>query len=88
MLTKLFSFSIFLFGATGQTPTNENAIDKKTHSLEISVENDLRMDVTHSREEKFQIWKLEFIEKAIEKGYTKDLTEYFIMPAKIEEKAN
>ena len=87
MLTKLFSFSIFLFGATGQTHTNENAIDKKTHSLEISVENDLRMDVTHSRVEKFQIWKLEFIEKAIEKGYTKDLTEYFIMPAKIEEKA-
>ena len=71
MLTKLFSFSIFLFGATGQTHTNENAIDKKTHSLEISVENDLRMDVTHSREEKFQIWKLEFIEKAIEKGLYK-----------------
>ena len=60
---------------------------KDSFSGNLSLQMIYAWMVTHSREEKFQIWKLEFIQKAIEMGFSKDLTESFILPAIIEEKA-
>lgn len=87
MLTKVIYFFIFLCGSTGLAQADNNGFDKKNHSQKVSTVNNLQILVSKNREESFQIWKLKFIQKAIEMGFSKDLTETFILPAAIEEKA-
>ena len=87
MLTKVIYFFIFLCGSTGLAQADNNGFDKKNHSQKVSTVNNLQILVPKNREESFQIWKLKFIQKAIEMGFSKDLTETFILPAAIEEKA-
>ena len=87
MLTKFIYFFIFLFGATGLAHGNNNGFNKNNHSQKVLTANNSQILVSKIREENFQIWKLNFIQRAIEMGFSKDLTESFILPAIIEEKA-
>jgi len=87
MLTRVIYFFIFLCGATGLAQSDNNELNKNNYSQKISTSNNLQIVVPKNREQKFQIWKLKFIQKAIEMGFSKGLTETFILPAVIEEKA-
>jgi len=40
-----------------------------------------------TQQERFNIWKSEFVREAITKGYDKDMVERLILPAKIEKRA-
>lgn len=87
MLTKLIYCFIFLCGATGLAHGDNNGFNKNNHSQKVLTANNSQILVSKIREENFQIWKLNFIQRAIEMGFSKDLTESFILPAVIEEKA-
>ena len=87
MLTKVIYFFIFLCGATGLAHGDNSGFNKNNHSQKVLTANNSQILVSKIREENFQIWKLNFIQRAIEMGFSKDLTESFILPAVIEEKA-
>ena len=78
MLTRVIYFFIFLCGATGLAQADNNErFNKNNHSQKVSTANNSQIVVPKIREENFQIWKLNFIQRAIEMGFSIGLTEIF-----------
>ena len=85
-LIPLISLSLFALPACAATPEAKAAASPQSQTRAVAAPaQNLRTAL--SQQERFNIWKSEFIAQAVQKGYDRAMVEQLILPAKIEERA-
>ena len=85
-LMPVLSLSLLTLSACAATPEAEAAASQSSSANPIAaLPQSARAGLT--QQERFNLWKSEFISEATERGYDKAMVERLILPAKIEERA-
>jgi len=84
-LIPVFVLSLLGLPACAATPEAEASPQSREMSPVATPPPNVRANLT--QQERFNIWKSEFIARAVMKGYDRAMVEQLILPAKIEERA-
>lgn len=86
-LLSLLTFSLFGLPACAATPEAKAELAPQSQSSSPVASPPPYARAALSQQERFNLWKSEFIARAVRMGYDKSMAERLILPAKIEEKA-
>jgi len=83
-LIPVLTISLLALPACAATPAAQTQPQSRSASP-VSITPPARAALT--QQERFNIWKSEFITESVTKGYNRAMVERLILPAKIEERA-
>lgn len=83
----VLSLSLLALPACAATPEAEAAASPQEQSANPVATSPQNIRAALTQQERFNIWKSDFVTQAVMKGYDKAMVERLILPAKIEERA-